>query len=39
VAKGDTLIVPAGVPHQITPDAGSAVVVMTFHVPSPWPGK
>jgi hypothetical protein len=39
VAKGDVLIVPAGVPHQITPDAGSAVVVMTFHVPNPWPGK
>jgi mannose-6-phosphate isomerase-like protein (cupin superfamily) len=39
VAKGDVLIVPAGVAHQIVPDAGSAVVVMTFHVPSPWPGK
>jgi mannose-6-phosphate isomerase-like protein (cupin superfamily) len=39
VAKGDTLIVPAGVPHQIVPDAGSAVEVLTFHVPRPWPGK
>jgi mannose-6-phosphate isomerase-like protein (cupin superfamily) len=39
VAKGDVLIVAAGVPHQIAPDAGSAVAVLTFHVPSPWPGK
>ena len=39
VAKGDVLIVPAGVPHQIAPDAGVAVAVLTFHVPSPWPGK
>ena len=39
VASGDVLIVPAGVAHQIVPDAGSAVVVITFHVPQPWPGK
>ncbi len=38
VAKGDMLIVPQGVPHQIAADAGGPVVLMTFHVPSPWPG-
>ncbi len=39
LSKGDMTIVPAGVPHQIQGDAGSAIVLMTFHVPSPWPGK
>ena len=39
LAKGDITIVPAGVPHQIAPDSGAAMVLMTFHVPSPWPGK
>ena len=39
VTKGDMLIVPQGVAHQIAADAGTAVVLMTFHVPSPWPGK
>ena len=39
LVKGDMTIVPAGVPHQIQGDAGSAIALMTFHVPSPWPGK
>ena len=39
VTKGDMLIVPQGVPHQIAADAGGPVVLMTFHVPSPWPVK
>ncbi|HWC63173.1 MAG TPA: cupin domain-containing protein [Rhizomicrobium sp.] len=39
VTKGDMLIVPQGVAHQIAADSGVAVVLMTFHVPSPWPGK
>jgi mannose-6-phosphate isomerase-like protein (cupin superfamily) len=39
LVKGDMTIVPAGVPHQIAGDSGSAIVLMTFHVPSPWPGK
>jgi mannose-6-phosphate isomerase-like protein (cupin superfamily) len=39
VVKGDMLIVPQGVAHQIAADSGVAVVLMTFHVPSPWPGK
>ena len=39
LVKGDMTIVPAGVPHQLLGDAGSAIVLMTFHVPSPWPGK
>jgi len=37
VVKGDMLIVPAGVPHQIAGDP--AIALMTFHVPSPWPGR
>jgi mannose-6-phosphate isomerase-like protein (cupin superfamily) len=39
VVKGDMLIVPQGIAHQIAADSGTAVVLMTFHVPSPWPGK
>jgi mannose-6-phosphate isomerase-like protein (cupin superfamily) len=39
IAKGDFAIAPAGVAHQLAPDSGSVLVVMTFHVPSPWPGK
>ena len=35
VAKGDVLIVPAGVAHQVSPDPGSAVTMITMHVPSP----
>ena len=37
LVKGDMTIVPAGVPHQIAGDP--AIALMTFHVPSPWPGK
>lgn len=37
VVKGDMLIVPAGVPHQIAGDP--AIALMTFHVPNPWPGR
>jgi mannose-6-phosphate isomerase-like protein (cupin superfamily) len=36
VAKGDVLIVPAGVAHQVAPDAGTAVTMITMHMPSPW---
>ena len=39
VGPGSVVIVPAGVPHQIAADAGSAIAVMTFHVPQPWPGR
>lgn len=40
VAQGDTLIVPATVPHQVIPGGGEPIVVMTMHVPQPttnWP--
>ncbi len=39
IAKGDFAIAPSGVAHQLASDSGSVLVVMTFHVPSPWPGK
>jgi mannose-6-phosphate isomerase-like protein (cupin superfamily) len=39
VEPGSVAIIPAGVPHQIAADAGSAIAVMTFHVPQPWPGR
>ena len=39
VGPGSVAIIPAGVPHQIAADAGSAIAVMTFHVPQPWPGR
>jgi mannose-6-phosphate isomerase-like protein (cupin superfamily) len=35
VAKGDMLIVPAGVAHQVSPDPGTAVTMITMHVPNP----
>lgn len=31
LSKGDFLIIPAGVAHQITADAGGAIALMTFH--------
>ena len=31
VTKGDFLIVPAGVSHQVAPDTGVAIALMTFH--------
>jgi mannose-6-phosphate isomerase-like protein (cupin superfamily) len=34
ITIGEVIMVPAGVPHQIAPDSGSAMVVMTFHVPA-----
>jgi mannose-6-phosphate isomerase-like protein (cupin superfamily) len=40
VVKGDMLIVPANVPHQVIPTGGAPIVVMTMHVPFPpadWP--
>jgi len=40
VVKGDTLIVPANVPHQVIPTGGAPIVLMTMHVPYPpmnWP--
>jgi mannose-6-phosphate isomerase-like protein (cupin superfamily) len=40
VVKGDTLIVPANVPHQVIPTGGAPIVLMTLHVPYPptnWP--
>ncbi len=33
ISKGDFLIVPENTPHQITAVEGSALSVMTFHVP------
>lgn len=33
LAKGDFLIVPHGVPHQITAVEGPALVLMTLHMP------
>jgi mannose-6-phosphate isomerase-like protein (cupin superfamily) len=36
---GDFLIVPENTPHQIAPSGGAAIVLMTFHVPRPVPGK
>ena len=32
VAKGDMLIVPANVPHQVIPTGGAPIVPMTLHV-------
>ena len=37
IAKGDVIMVPAGTAHQITPDSGVAIALMSFHVPSAWP--
>jgi mannose-6-phosphate isomerase-like protein (cupin superfamily) len=40
VAKGDMLIVPANVPHQVIPAGGQPIVLMTMHVaypPQNWP--
>ncbi|HTK14437.1 MAG TPA: hypothetical protein VL402_11600 [Xanthobacteraceae bacterium] len=36
---GDFLIVPENTPHQIAPSGGAPIVLMTFHVPRPVPGK
>jgi mannose-6-phosphate isomerase-like protein (cupin superfamily) len=33
LAKGDFTIVPQNTPHQVIPDQGSAVILMTMHVP------
>jgi mannose-6-phosphate isomerase-like protein (cupin superfamily) len=37
IAKGDVIMVPAGTAHQVAPDSGVAIALMTFHVPSAWP--
>jgi mannose-6-phosphate isomerase-like protein (cupin superfamily) len=37
VAVGDTLIVPANIPHQVIPSGGAPIVLMTMHVPQPVP--
>jgi mannose-6-phosphate isomerase-like protein (cupin superfamily) len=37
LVPGTFVIVPAGAPHQITADAGGAVVLMTFHTPAGTP--
>jgi mannose-6-phosphate isomerase-like protein (cupin superfamily) len=40
VVKGDMIIVPANVPHQVIPTGGAPIVLMTLHVPFPpkdWP--
>jgi mannose-6-phosphate isomerase-like protein (cupin superfamily) len=40
VVKGDMLIVPANVPHQVIPSGNAPIVLMTMHVPYPptnWP--
>ena len=40
LAKGDMLIVPPNVPHQIIPTGGAPIVLMTMHIPYPpagWP--
>lgn len=34
VAKGDFLIVPEGTPHMFIPPAGSALVLMSLHLPA-----
>ena len=42
VVVGDTLIVPAGAPHQVIPSGGAPIVLMTMHVagaPENWPPK
>ena len=31
LAKGDFIMVPAGVAHQIAPDSGVAIALMSFH--------
>jgi mannose-6-phosphate isomerase-like protein (cupin superfamily) len=37
VAKGDFIFVPQNTPHQLK-DVKGALVLMTFHVPRPYPG-
>jgi len=40
VVVGDSLLVPAGSPHQVIPTGGQPIVLMTMHVPHPpqnWP--
>lgn len=37
--KGDFAFVPQNTPHQLIPDAGVALVLMTLHVPRPVPGQ
>jgi mannose-6-phosphate isomerase-like protein (cupin superfamily) len=40
VVVGDTIIVPAGAPHQVIPTGGAPIVLMTMHVADPpqnWP--
>lgn len=40
VVEGDTIIVPAGSPHQVIPTGGAPIVLMTMHVegkPEGWP--
>jgi mannose-6-phosphate isomerase-like protein (cupin superfamily) len=38
VGKGDFIIVPQNTPHQLKDVTGGALVLMTFHVPCPYPG-
>jgi mannose-6-phosphate isomerase-like protein (cupin superfamily) len=38
VAQGDFTIVPENTPHQLIPDSGGPLILMTFHVPRPVPG-
>lgn len=37
IAKGDFLIVPQNTPHQVTPNGGGPIILMTLHVPRPGP--
>jgi len=37
MTAGAAALVPAGVAHQIVPDAGTAIIVMTFHTPATGP--
>jgi mannose-6-phosphate isomerase-like protein (cupin superfamily) len=34
LTPGTVILVPSGMAHQIIPDAGGAVVLMTFHMPA-----
>ena len=38
-AKGDFAFIPENTPHQLIPDAGKVLVMMTLHVPRPVPGR
>jgi mannose-6-phosphate isomerase-like protein (cupin superfamily) len=39
VVKGDMILIPPNVPHQVIPSGGAPIVLMTMHVPLPAPAN